>query len=170
VKSTKAMRDRVRELSKPEQDDYDRAVVCILDDLETLRAATIEECIERCSRAVTARLFCRDPIMCPYPHCGCSLDPGTTEDMLDELVSQVRAKTIEECAKVVEKYPGSDGAPVLWRVAAALRALAKEGDEQRLDPLRNNPIVGFMSEKQANDIIADMQESGEMLRERPPTK
>jgi hypothetical protein len=33
------MRDRCRELSKPDRDDYDRAVICILDDLEALEAA-----------------------------------------------------------------------------------------------------------------------------------
>jgi hypothetical protein len=36
IKSTKEMRDRCRELSKPDQDDYDRAVICIIDDLEAL--------------------------------------------------------------------------------------------------------------------------------------
>jgi hypothetical protein len=35
MKSTKEMRDRARELSMPNRDDYDRAVVCIIDDLET---------------------------------------------------------------------------------------------------------------------------------------
>jgi hypothetical protein len=39
MKSTQAMRDRCRELSKPDRDDYDRAVICILDDLEALEAA-----------------------------------------------------------------------------------------------------------------------------------
>ncbi len=34
MKSTQAMRDRCRELSFPNRDDYDRAVLCILDDLE----------------------------------------------------------------------------------------------------------------------------------------
>lgn len=37
MRSTKAMRDRCRELSKPDHDDYDRAVVCIIDDLEAGR-------------------------------------------------------------------------------------------------------------------------------------
>ena len=36
MKSTQAMRDRCRELSKPHHDDYDRAVICILDDLEAM--------------------------------------------------------------------------------------------------------------------------------------
>ena len=36
MKSTQAMRDRIRELSAPERDDYDRAVLCVLDDLEAL--------------------------------------------------------------------------------------------------------------------------------------
>lgn len=35
MKSTKEMRDRCRELSMPNRDDYDRAVICILDDFET---------------------------------------------------------------------------------------------------------------------------------------
>jgi hypothetical protein len=34
MKSTQAMRDRIRELMNREQDDYDRAVECVLDDLE----------------------------------------------------------------------------------------------------------------------------------------
>ncbi len=34
MKSTQAMRDSVRELMSREQDDYDRAVECVLDDLE----------------------------------------------------------------------------------------------------------------------------------------
>lgn len=36
MKSTQAMRDRIRELMSREQDDYDRAVECVLDDLEGL--------------------------------------------------------------------------------------------------------------------------------------
>jgi hypothetical protein len=36
MKSTKAMRDRIRELSNSERDDYDRAVLCVVDDLEVL--------------------------------------------------------------------------------------------------------------------------------------
>lgn len=36
MKSTQAMRDRIRELMSREQDDYDRAVECVLDDLEAL--------------------------------------------------------------------------------------------------------------------------------------
>lgn len=35
MKSTQAMRDRIRELSTI-SDDYDRAVLCVLDDLEAL--------------------------------------------------------------------------------------------------------------------------------------
>lgn len=36
MKSTKAMRDRCRELSNPEMDDYDRVVLIIIDELEAL--------------------------------------------------------------------------------------------------------------------------------------
>lgn len=36
MKSTQAMRDRCRELSKPHADDYDRAVICVIDDLEAI--------------------------------------------------------------------------------------------------------------------------------------
>ena len=36
MKSTPAMRERCRELSHPNLDDYDRAVICIIDDLEAL--------------------------------------------------------------------------------------------------------------------------------------
>jgi hypothetical protein len=39
MKSTPAMRARIRELMGKEQDDYDRAVECVLDDIETLEAA-----------------------------------------------------------------------------------------------------------------------------------
>jgi hypothetical protein len=34
MKTTDAMRRRLRELSKPESDDYDRAVVALLDDFD----------------------------------------------------------------------------------------------------------------------------------------
>ncbi len=40
------MRDRRRELMTPTTDDYDRAVLCILDDFEALRADTIAECVK----------------------------------------------------------------------------------------------------------------------------
>lgn len=41
MKSTKAMRDRCRELTDGiGQDDYDRAVLCILDDLEEMLVPT----------------------------------------------------------------------------------------------------------------------------------
>lgn len=36
MKSTPEMRARIRELMRPAQDDYDRAVACVLDDLESL--------------------------------------------------------------------------------------------------------------------------------------
>ncbi len=39
IKSTQAMRDRIRELMNREQDDYDRAVECVVDDLEALMIA-----------------------------------------------------------------------------------------------------------------------------------
>jgi hypothetical protein len=41
MKSTQTMRDRCRELSTP-SDDYDRAVICILDDFEALQARVEE--------------------------------------------------------------------------------------------------------------------------------
>jgi hypothetical protein len=45
------MRQRVRELSRGEQDDYDKAVLCILDDLETIADRSeeylLEEAIKR---------------------------------------------------------------------------------------------------------------------------
>lgn len=37
--STKAMRDRIRELSRPDECDYDRAVIALLDDFEVLLKA-----------------------------------------------------------------------------------------------------------------------------------
>ena len=42
MQSTKAMRDRVRELSRPDQCDYDRAVVALLDDLNAYRKAMLD--------------------------------------------------------------------------------------------------------------------------------
>ena len=42
MKSTPAMRARIRELMNNEQDDYDRAVECVLDDFEALEAALRE--------------------------------------------------------------------------------------------------------------------------------
>jgi hypothetical protein len=41
MKSTQAMRDRIRERSTI-SDDYDRAVLCILDDLEALQPSAAE--------------------------------------------------------------------------------------------------------------------------------
>lgn len=38
MKSTQAMRDRIRELCCAEPDDYERAVECVIDDLEALLA------------------------------------------------------------------------------------------------------------------------------------
>ena len=34
MKSTRAMRDRIRQLADPHRDDFDRAVIAVLDDLE----------------------------------------------------------------------------------------------------------------------------------------
>lgn len=42
MKSTQAMRDRIRELMAQERDDYDRAVECVLDDFEALLAKLVE--------------------------------------------------------------------------------------------------------------------------------
>jgi hypothetical protein len=35
-RSTPAMRARIRELARPDDDDYDRAVVAVLDDFENM--------------------------------------------------------------------------------------------------------------------------------------
>jgi hypothetical protein len=35
-RSTPAMRARIRELARPESDDYDRAVIAVLDDFENM--------------------------------------------------------------------------------------------------------------------------------------
>ena len=37
MKSTQAMRDRIRELATPERDDFDRAVLAVVDDLEAIK-------------------------------------------------------------------------------------------------------------------------------------
>lgn len=36
MKSTQAMRNRIRELTDTVRDDYDRAVLCVVDDLEAM--------------------------------------------------------------------------------------------------------------------------------------
>lgn len=36
LKSTRAMRQRIRELAHPARDDFDRAVIAALDDLEAI--------------------------------------------------------------------------------------------------------------------------------------
>lgn len=36
--STRAMRDRIRELAMPPRDDFDRAVLAVLDDLQGILA------------------------------------------------------------------------------------------------------------------------------------
>ena len=52
MKSTKAMRDRIRELIPKAWDDYDRAVDCVLEDLETslVRIEALEAALRRIAR------------------------------------------------------------------------------------------------------------------------
>ena len=52
MKSTKAMRDRIRELMPKAWDDYDRAVDCVLEDLETSLVRI--EALEKALRDVLA--------------------------------------------------------------------------------------------------------------------
>lgn len=51
MKSTKPMRDRLRELSRTDgHDDYDRAVLCVVDDLEAILASqydAVEQAVDR---------------------------------------------------------------------------------------------------------------------------
>lgn len=51
LKSTKPMRDRLRELSHADgHDEYDRAVLCVVDDLEAILASqyeAVEQAIDR---------------------------------------------------------------------------------------------------------------------------
>ena len=49
MKSTPDMRARIRELMEREQDDYDRAVDCVLEDLETslVRIEALEAALRR---------------------------------------------------------------------------------------------------------------------------
>lgn len=56
MKSTQLMRNRLRELSKPNLDDYDRAVIAVLDDLEIILGRS----------------------ECPYNPCACQ-DAGMTD-------------------------------------------------------------------------------------------
>ena len=42
IKSTQAMRDRIRELTCAARDDYDRAVECVVDDLEELLGVKLD--------------------------------------------------------------------------------------------------------------------------------
>ena len=55
MKSTKAMRDRIRELMPKAWDDYDRAVDCVLEDLETSLVRI--EALEGASTAVGGKLM-----------------------------------------------------------------------------------------------------------------
>jgi len=50
LRSTQAMRDRIRELMSREQDDYDRAVEYVLDDLEKLLSGSAHQPQETCER------------------------------------------------------------------------------------------------------------------------
>ncbi|QUS40544.1 hypothetical protein RPMA_18170 [Tardiphaga alba] len=58
MKSTQATRDRVRELMSKEMDDYDRAVECVLDDLEGLLSGA--PAAPPCGRMREALEFIRD--------------------------------------------------------------------------------------------------------------
>ena len=51
MKSTQAMRDRIRELMPKAWDDYDRAVGCVLDDFVTMEARI--EALEAALQAIT---------------------------------------------------------------------------------------------------------------------
>ena len=73
MKSTKAMRDRIRELMPKAWDDYDRAVDCVLEDLETslVRIEALEAALREIARGEGR--FSRDP----YEH-ACN----TIEDLI----------------------------------------------------------------------------------------
>jgi hypothetical protein len=96
MKSTQAMRDRCRELSKPDRDDYDRAVICIIDDLETLQAR-VEEL--EAARGMDLR------------ECAAQLDQNTvTMDVARariEALEAALANERERCIAVCESWIGT---------------------------------------------------------------
>ena len=65
--STKAMRNRARELASPAQDDYDRAVLYVLNDFDK---------IETAARAVLA-----DPHGCVFCDSGKLRNPTKTHEL-----------------------------------------------------------------------------------------
>ncbi|WP_375048928.1 hypothetical protein [Bradyrhizobium sp. 8-10B] len=79
MKSTPEMRARIRELMTNPQDDYDRAVECVLDDLDVMIAShahiseRIEEAVkaerERCAKIAEPKG--PRPCDCEYGACYC---------------------------------------------------------------------------------------------------
>jgi hypothetical protein len=107
MKSTQAMRDRCRELSTP-SDDYDRAVICILDDFETLQARV--EALEA-AREVDLR------------ECAAQLDQNTAT--MD--VARIRIETLEAVLLEAERFMAyfADGATSFVGPGTPISCLAK---------------------------------------------
>jgi hypothetical protein len=108
MKSTKAMRNRCRELSKPDRDDYDRAVICILDDLEALQAR-VEEL--EVARGIDLR------------ECAAQLDQNTAT--MD--VARARIEALEAALREAERFMAyfADGATSFVGPGTPTSCLAK---------------------------------------------
>jgi len=84
LKSTQAMRDRIRELMTDPIDDYDRAVAIVLDDLESIV----------CTASPQKPAGC-DP--CSYPDCCCwkssaPASPYLKDENSNEVISEMTSK------------------------------------------------------------------------------
>jgi hypothetical protein len=88
MKSTQAMRDRCRELAAGVSDDYDRAVICILDDLEALQTR-VEEL--EAARGIDLR------------ECAAQLDQNTAT--MD--VARARIEVLEAALREIAGWPSS---------------------------------------------------------------
>jgi hypothetical protein len=82
-KSTDAMRDRARELATPPRDDFDRAVLAILDDFDRLQASAVAQQVDD---AVKLQVDCVDAPAAPADGLVERLRIGTPENPKHEVV------------------------------------------------------------------------------------
>ncbi|MBR1032729.1 hypothetical protein [Bradyrhizobium liaoningense] len=158
MKSTQAMRDRIRELMGRYQDDYDRAVECVLDDLESLISAPAQRPVEWREAAAEIiydrmRMACKGetPAWVPQGNAIFQDAARVAADKIAALAAQPPAAPVEtkhspdECGRECQYY---DYFEMLWRWFA---------DESRngAEDMRANRANGGLSADDFKQMLDD---------------
>jgi hypothetical protein len=83
--------------------------------------------------------------------------PHREDDIVTTRLTKRECPTSDDAKSWLNVYRGRASMAAVLGVLAERTMNSAAQRKARLDPLRNNPIVGFMSEEQAEGILAEMR-------------